>query len=209
MSWLVFAPTAVPGEDGADALAVSHWMALQTVARGASSVLPLLGPDATRSALAKALPSAVGVAFYTHGSADGSLASSGRGAAVDTENAHALKGRWVHAVACHGGGLLRAVMRDAGVACFAGYDTRLIVDWNPSGISPALAPLVGDLVSSTPCALADGDRDVASLKRRVNAIADAIADRLEADPWEGSTGLEAMAQQLVDRLIVDIPKPSA
>lgn len=213
---LVFGPST-PGDD---ALKRTRWMAdctIEVLGADRIGVVSLLDARATRVELEEAVDGVSGLALLSHGrradfhgrpGADGRprvvddaiIGADGK-PALDRDNLHVSRGRWVHAIACHAGGELGAHVVHGGAVCFVGYNCALIVDWDPDEIPAPVKPLMRDLVTITTRNLAQGVRDERTLRRQANEIAEDIADWCEQNPeLAAGHGLEVTAQQLVYRL---------
>lgn len=187
-----------------EATRCSHWVAQRTRARLVAelnaAVTVLDGPAATRDALGHTLSGdAAGLAFFGHGDPDGLYAASG--AVLDVHNLNLLRDRWAHAFACRAGEQLAAEAVAAGATCFAGYRSRLLLQWEPEDIPEPIRDDFVRLVTQTTLELARGVRDIALLLR---AAADAQA-RIMAwcdDHPDEAGGLQIMAQQLLFSLVI-------
>lgn len=214
---LVFGPST-PGDD---ALKRTRWMAdctVEVLGTDRIGVVSLLDARATRVELEEASDGVSGLALLSHGrradfhgrpGADGrprvvddAIIGADGNPALDRDNLHVSRGRWVHAIACHAGGELGAHVVHGGAVCFVGYNNcALIVDWDPDEIPAPVKPLMRDLVTITTRNLARGVRDQKTLRSEVNEIVEEILDwcNQNRDLADGH-GLEVTAQQLVSRL---------
>jgi hypothetical protein len=219
---VVFAPT----RSGDEALARTRWMAEHTITMLRDENLapvPILDGHATRASLESSTTGSVrGLALLSHGR-DAHIGSSGTRAsikgrddailgadgapALDRDNLHVTRDRWVHAIACYAGVELGAQAVHAGAACFVGYECALLVDWEPDALPPEVAPLMRDLVTITTRNLARGVRD----QRRLQSDAERIAEEIAAwciEHEDQADGLEATVHQLVNRMCCFSPRSS-
>ena len=198
MTWLVFDAWA-PDDLALDC---TRWIAAQTAERHPEAEL-LRGEGATRDGLHTSLgrDEVQGVALFGHGN-ETRVRGSDKHSALDEENIQILAGRWAHVVACDAGVRLADLAAQRGADCFVGYQTKLIVQWNPDELPDDLARLFGDLVVATTANLAAGERDATTLKRCVSEAADAVVEWMERHGYEPRLGIEVTAQQLVDRMVV-------
>lgn len=210
---VVFAPTRT----GDEALVCTRWMAEHTLAMLRNEniePLPILDAQATRAKLESSITGPVqGLALLSHGRGapigsagsrglvmgDEAILGADGAAALDRNNLHITRGRWVHAIACYAGAEFGALAGDAGASCFVGYDCALNVHWEPADLPAGVEPLMRELVTVTTRNLALGVRDLRALK----VDAERIADKITA--WCGehedeTTWIEIMAQQLVSRM---------
>lgn len=113
----------------------------------------------------------------------------------------------MHAFACRAGVQLAAEAAAAGATCFAGYRSRLLIEWDPAEIPEPIRADFIRLVTQTTLELARGVFDERALLR---AAADAQARIMawcDANP-EQASGLQIMAQQLLFSLVVRRPDDS-
>ena len=197
--------------------AVSRWLVERNVAvleRQAGVAVKLLPPDAgSRAALEAALaaPAAVGLVAGGHGDRY-RLHGSGTPPALDFENAHRLRGRWAHLVACRCGessGLAERLALE-GASVVAAYEAPVHVGFEPGALDATTVALLTDLVAVTTQALAQGWRGPAGAAGRPvpaglheahDALVMHLSDLLEADPEnEDFAGLNLLAQMLLARL---------
>lgn len=211
---VVFAPTRV----GDEALARTRWIAKHTIAMLRDENIepvPVLDDQATRARLESSAAGPVrGLALLSHGR-DSHIGSSGsrgntagrddailgadRAPALDRDNLHITRERWVHAIACYAGVELGAHAVHAGALCFIGYDCALLVDWEPDALPPEIEPRMRELVTITTRNLARGVHDVRALKAHANLVAEDISAWC-MEHADQAQGLEATAHQLVNRL---------
>lgn len=182
----------------------SHWVALRTRERLAAELgcglTTLEGSAAHRESLAGALAGDVdGLAFFGHGDPDGLYAD--HKAVLDAGNIHLVNGRWVHAFACRAGVQLAAEAVAAGAACFAGYRSRLLIEWDPDEIPEPIRADFVQLVTQTTLELARGVHDEKVLLRAAADAQARIMEWCDANP-EQASGLQIMAQQLLFSLVV-------
>ena len=139
-----------------------------------------------------------GVAVFGHGS---ETAAFGDGGAVliDGTSVHLLDGRWAYAFACRCGVELAGLAVHAGCRVFAGYEAAVIVDWDPSG-APEIEAVTADFLTAVPVALASGETRRSALVELLNPMAEKLMLWCSENP--GSYGLEILAQQLLERLVV-------
>lgn len=211
---VVFAPTR-PGDE---ALLCTRWMAECTLTMLRNeNIEPVLVLDggATRATLESSLTEAVrGLALLSHGrnAHIGSAGSrAGRGVrddailgadgapALDRDNLHVTRERWVHAIACYAGVELGAHAVHAGATCFVGYDCALLVEWDPGALPPEIEPLMRELVTITTRNLARGVRDLRALKADAEPVVEAINEWC-MEHHEEAEWLEATASQFVNRI---------
>jgi hypothetical protein len=210
---VVFAPTR-PGDA---ALVCTRWIAEHTLAmlRGENiEPMPVLDGQATRANLESSITHSVtGMALLAHGRGAPIGSSGSRGLvmgdeavigadgapALDRDNLHLTRGRWVHAIACYAGAEFGALAGDAGAACFVGYDCALNVQWEPTDLPAEVEPLMRDLVTVTTRNLVRGVHDLRALKADAARIADEITTWCEEHAEEAGW-LMIMAQQLVSRM---------
>jgi hypothetical protein len=209
---LVFSPL----KRGDRALQNARWIARQNVLalqRARTSIRKLFGKTATRSDLENSVKGVDGLVACSHGRSD-AIVDQHDAPAVDASNASKLTGRWVHAIACRTAfvdgtsGCLAQTAVESGIACYAGYETKIIVEWDPRRAPPKIRRLLATLVSTATMQLQAGVRDEAEIRRAVQRIADQIL--LEADDLDGSErsdaqGCDISAQQFARRLRVTRP----
>jgi hypothetical protein len=205
-SWVVFASWAEDDE----ALHVSHWIARETARLAPRPPRVIDRADAIRSnlesALARPEPSSMtaraaveGVAFFAHGERDTILGSDGV-PALDPANMHLLHRRWAHAFACNTGRELARAAIDADL--FVGYDVAIPVGWTPGALPEPVRERLLALVTATTFALLEGVRAKEELQRRAEAAAEALVACLIDDGTEAHDDLQALAEQLVQRLVL-------
>jgi len=220
---VVFAPTR-PGDE---ALSCTRWMAEHTMAMLRSENIepvPVLDQQATRTSLESSATGSVrGIALFSHG-LDAHIGSSGSRArlavrddailgadgtpALDRDNLHITRERWVHAIACYSGVELGAQAVHTGADCFVGYDCAVMVLWEPGYLPAEVEPLVRELVTITTRNLARGERNERTLLARAAEVAEMITAWCEEhNDWcienrQHAGGLEAMTHQLVERMQV-------
>lgn len=182
----------------------SRWVALRTCERltdelrVATAVLD--GDAATRGVLEQTLTEAVrGFAFFGHG--DEERLHGADGPVLDIHNIGRLKGRWVHAFACRAGTDLASAAAMAGVSCFVGYESSLIVEWDPDEIPTAVRPAFAQLVTQTTLELARGVHDADAIGAALFEVQAAVISWCDEHPDEAG-GLEITAQQLLTRLVL-------
>ncbi len=213
---VVFAPAGTPDNDN-DALVRTRWMADKTIERldnAGISVTKVLDQDATRAGLEDALPAkrdVAGLVMLSHGRAGyiepGSIVDDAvigaDGPALDADNLALLRDRWGHAIACYSGTELAARACHAGAVCFAGYDTALLVEWQPDALPDEVLSLLAQLVTEPSHRLATGEFDQKAIRRVMRDIAKKIVRWCKANP-EAAAGqmLTVTAQQFVQRLVV-------
>lgn len=183
----------------------SHWVALRNVERLSGELgcayEMIAGASARRDALEAALAGEVdGLAFFGHGQEERLLGEQ-RVSVVDETNLALLRGRWVHAFACRAGVQLAGSAAAAGVRCFAGYESALIVEWDPDAIPLQIRGAFFELVTQTTLELARGVHDVTTIRRAARDAQAEVIAWCDEHPGE-APGLEIMAQQLLARLVV-------
>lgn len=205
---VIFAPT-YDNDDDDDAVAAarcSHWVAQRNHERlDVELGLPLMmlnGEQAHRAALEQALGDPTrGLAFFGHGS-EHRLLDQGDAAALDRDNVHLVRGRWVHAFACRAGVELAGYAAAAGSSCFVGYESALIQEWDPDHIPQEIRSAFIQLITQTTLELARGICHADLL--RGGALVDAqeiVIAWCDEHPGD-APGLEILAHQLVARLVV-------
>jgi len=186
---IIFAPSRA-----GDALEQSRWMAECTIAalEAESRALDkVLDDRANRANLERALSQAgSGVVFFTHGR-DATLATQRQKhgelpdddmlvgvdsrPALDRDNLHLLRTRWVHAMACRCAVTdLPGLAVSQGATCFASYKGAIHLKWSPDEIPDGILESLRDLVVSTSLLLARGVRDEAALRKAAQRYADEI-----------------------------------
>lgn len=210
-TWLLVAPN----RDDDDRLSVSTWVAEKTLTLAPAAPLTLLGSRAIRASFEAQLSSLSGlsgVAFFGHGAKD-KLFDANRPpgtdgpALLDTENVARLRGSWIHAFARWSGDALAKRAVEQGVRLYVGYQRPLDVGWAfpPSAEEPFVA-----LVTCTTLALLAGERDERALRANASRAADAFFEALDTIPdddrSQGWMWLYALAQQLVDDMVVEGPR---
>lgn len=207
--WLIVAPT----RDDDDTLQRTAWIATQHTRLAVEHPATLLGGAATRGGLERHVrdrgaPS--GIAFFGHGAADRLFDAdrppgSSEPALLDAQNLHLVEGAWVHAFACLAGVRLGELAIDAGVQCFVGYNRALDAGWQ---IPPPAEEPFRALVTALTLALLQGVREERALRARVSEQADTFVAALEPlpDDTPGLMWLYALAQQLVDNMVVAQPR---
>jgi hypothetical protein len=176
--------------------------------------LTLTGAQAVRAALEARVsesPNLTGLAFFGHGGedrlfdADRAPAMDGP-ALLDRTNVGLLRRCWIHAFACSSGKTLADQAIANGIAIYVGYRCALDVGW---AFPPPAEREFVDLVTCTTLALLAGERDERALRRQVSRAADQFVDALgslpDGDTWRGWMWLHALAQQLVDDMVVARP----
>ncbi len=197
-SWVVF---AAHREDD-EALWNSRWVAHQTLARVGQPAVLLEGNQAVRASLESALvdPEVRGVALFSHGRPHAVFGVDGL-AAFDATNLPLVESKWVHAFACLTGHELARCATDTDI--FVGYEAALIVNWCPTDLPHELEVRLARLVTETTVAIFEGIRDQRELRRRANAAAEDLAAWISDNDPDGHLGLCVLAQQLVDRMVVE------
>jgi hypothetical protein len=209
-AWLVVAPERA--DDAA--LSSSAWIARATIRRAPVAPATLTGTDAVRAIFEQHVagtPGLTGVAFFGHGAedrlfdADRVPQADGPGL-LDSGNVALLRGCWVHAFACWSGKTLAAHAIEQGIAIYVGYRRPLDVGWSSP---PSAEREFVELVTCTTLALLAGERDERTLRAKASRAADDFVEALEALPdaqkSQGWLWLHALAQQLVDNLVVACP----
>ena len=188
----------------------SHWVAQRNCERlaaelGQATTL-LDGEHARRDSLESALAGDVsGLAFFGHGSEDRLLNADGA-AVLDGDNVKLLADRWVHAFACRAGNDLPGDAAAAGVRCFVGYDSAVLVEWEPEDIPSPIRDAFVQLVTQTTLELARGIHDITTLRRAAVEAQGAVIEWCNDHPGE-APGLEITAHQLLARLVVRCCEP--
>lgn len=183
----------------------SHWIAQQnyqrlTVELGLATTM-LEGDAARRATLEQALADAAqGLAFFGHGNPS-SLLDSAQTAVLDASNVSLLRDRWVHAFACRAGNELAGDAAAAGARCFAGYESTLIVEWEPEDIPEPIRAAFVQLVTQTTVELARGVDELEPLLHASRDIQALIIEWCDEHPGEAD-GIQILAQQLLMRLVV-------
>lgn len=183
----------------------SHWIALQSHQRltaelGLATTI-LEGDAAQRTTLEQALAGeAQGLAFFGHGNPS-SLLDAAKAAVLDVRNINLLRDRWVHAFACRAGTELAGEAAAAGARCFAGYESTLIVEWEPEDIPEPIRGAFVQLVTQTTVELARGIDDLDMLLRASRDTQALIIEWCDEHPGEAD-GIQILAQQLLMRLVV-------
>lgn len=138
--WLVVSPERPDDE----ALAVTAWIARETIARAPIAPAILAGAGAVRAAFERHLADVAGpagLAFFGHGSEDRLFdadrpALANGPALLDRDNVGRLRGFWVHAFACWSGRQLAAhADRAGGRGCswaISGHSRRRRWEFPPS-----------------------------------------------------------------------------
>ncbi|MEZ4389750.1 MAG: hypothetical protein R3A48_01540 [Polyangiales bacterium] len=207
-AWLLIAPS----RDDDAALAATRWISEVTRERATPAPRALLGHEAVRGGMEEMLradPSLRGVAFFGHGAEDRLFGADRAPGApgpsrLDAQNVALLDGRWVHAFACLSGLSLARRAARAGAEIFVGYRRPLDAGWS----APPSAPTsFADVVTSTTLALLQGQRDERELRANVSRAVDVFFEDLESVPDDdrspGWMWLYALAQQLVDDMVVE------
>jgi hypothetical protein len=162
------------------------------------SPVDVSGPACTVDALWLKLGGVQGVVFCTHGSSCSIVLN--REAAIVAKDLTAFRGKWIHAIAClTAEGSLPEEAIQVGVTCYAGYDAKLIVEWDV--VPPEAEELFSKIVTYTTQALAAGVRDEKSIKRGLSPLVDDMMRWRDANP-ESGYAIEILAQQMVGRLRV-------
>lgn len=188
-----------------DATRCSHWIALHnyqrlTIELGLATTM-LEGDAARRATLEQALAGeANGLAFFGHGNPC-SLLDAAQAAVLDAGNINLLRDRWVHAFACRAGNELAGEAAAAGARCFAGYESTLIVDWEPADIPEPIREAFVQLVTQTTVELARGVDELETLLLASRDTQALIIEWCDAHPGEAD-GIQILAQQLLMRLVV-------
>ena len=203
--WLVVAPERADD----DTLPNTAWIAGKTIALAPQVPIALTGQVAVRASFERHVTDDLaGVAFFGHGAparlydADRPPGALGP-ALLDEHNIGLLRGRWLHAFACHSGSVLATRAAENGVATFVGYHRPLDAGWEfpPSAEREFVA-----LITCTTLALLAGTRDERGLRAAASRAADALFLALEAfadeEMSKGWIWLYALAQQLVDDMVV-------
>lgn len=207
--------------------AVSRWLVARNVAaleRRADVSVLFLPPDvSSRAALEAALADAAAVGLVAGGHGDAyRLHGSETPPALDFENAHRLRGRWAHLIACRCGvpGGLAERLAWEGAPVVAAYEAPVHVDFEPEALDATTVALLTDLVTVTTQALAQGWRAPADAAGRPvpaglheahDALLTHLDGLLEADPESDNfAGLNYLAQMLLARLrIYEAPAEQA
>jgi hypothetical protein len=194
-----------------EALVNSHWIAGKTAATLAGAVR-IEGAEADRAAMERVLGEAAvtGVAFFGHGRED-HLRDAAGAPVLDAANLALVGGRWFHGFACLSGKRLAGLARGAGVATYAGYEVRVVVEFTPDRLPPDLTALFVELVTTTTLALAGGCRSGRELRRRVRAVAEDVrawfddhAAWVDDDEnFRERMGIKTLAEQLERDLFIE------
>jgi len=128
----------------------------------------------TRTTVAAAMsdPATTGGVFCGHGSERALWAvasAAARQPVLDLQNLGAVGPRWFHAFAClSGNGLALSAARE-GVAAYAGYNVKVVVEFTPGQLPPALEALLRAAVTATTQQLHQGQRSRQALRGEVRA----------------------------------------
>lgn len=184
-----------------DVLRRSRWIADRTAARLMAHDHEVDRLEGARCVNAEVVHATTGdgVAIFGHGQADHIQGSDER-PLYSGDAASALRGRWVHALACEAAEELGPRLVRAGASSFVGYRNRLTPRWGPpEELPPALVPLLEEVVTCVTVALAAGEDRPEILKARLSRARDAVTLWLEDNP--GDYGLlSVFCTQLVNGL---------
>lgn len=198
-TWIAFASWTADDS----ALWNSHWIASQTIRLAAHPPRLIEREHAVREDLELALKDQgiEGLALFGHGRPHAMLGVDGR-PALDRDNLGCVRTEWVHAIACLTGcELVPAAVGHA--ALFVGYRVPLIVEWSVEELPDELRERLAYLVTATTLALLAGVRRKADLQRRAAQAADEVTFWLLENTAEGYLGIHILAEQLVDRMVVN------
>lgn len=156
------------------ALLNSHQVAEWTAERLTPDVRVLDGEAVTRGTVADAMadPATTGGVFCGHGSDRALWSVAGaatRESVLDLQNLADVGLHWFHAFAClSGNGLALSAARE-GVAAYAGYNVKVVVEFTTETLPPELAALLRTAVTVTTVQLHQGQRSRRALRLEVRA----------------------------------------
>jgi len=114
-----------------------------------------------------------GLIFVGHGSETAALGRQ-KQPVLDAENVSLVQDRWVHSIACLTGMRLAWQAVDTGTTCFVGYEHRLVPEFEPATLQPAVRSALHRLVTSTSVLLNGGETEPTAIAQAADVARRAI-----------------------------------